>query len=76
MLRELLQIINQDGMINALDLAKRLDTTPDLIEQMLLQLERMGRINSLPTCQTDHCSDCPISKTCQGKSPRVWSLRR
>ncbi len=75
MLRELLRIIHQDGLNNPNDLAKKLGVSPELVEQMLIQLEYAGRIRSIPTCQSDQCKECPLSASCHVKSPRVWSLK-
>lgn len=75
MLRKLLEIIDQDGLFNPNELARRLDTSPELVIQMLLQLEHAGRIKSVPTCQSAECKDCPLSSGCQVNSPRMWSIK-
>lgn len=75
MLRELLRIIDQDGLYNPNDLAKKLDTSPELVKQMLLQLESAGRIKKIATCQSNQCSGCPLSAGCKIKNSQVWSLK-
>ncbi len=75
MLRELLRIIHQEGLNNPNDLAKQLGASPELVSQMLLDLENAGRIKSVSTCQSDACTGCPLAASCQDKNHRVWSVK-
>jgi predicted transcriptional regulator len=75
MLRELLRIIHQDGLYNPNELAKRLGASTELVDQMLLDLENSGRIKNVSTCQSNACTGCPLSASCQDKIHRVWSVK-
>ncbi|HSQ27240.1 MAG TPA: FeoC-like transcriptional regulator [Anaerolineales bacterium] len=74
MLKQLMEIISQEGIYNPTELARRLDTSPALVEQMLSHLERTGHLKSINTCQTTHCQGCPVATGCNTKSPRIWSV--
>lgn len=75
MLRDLLRIIQQEGLYNPNELAKQLGASPELVNQMLIDLENTGRIKSVSTCQSNLCTGCPLSASCQEKNHRVWSVK-
>jgi Mn-dependent DtxR family transcriptional regulator len=76
MLKDLLTIIEQESIYNPYELAKRLDTTPELVEQMLAHLVRAGRLKTVSTCQSNLCKGCSLSSSCSTNKPRIWSLNR
>ncbi len=73
MLEQMLQIIRQDGHVNITQLARRLQTTPALVEQMLAHLERAGYLKAIDTCQPTNCQGCQAAKLCNHTTPRAWT---
>lgn len=76
MLQQLLAEIAQGGTLNASALAARLDVSPTLIEMMLEDLERRGKLSRLALqCQAGGCADCPAATACTPQKQergRVW----
>ncbi len=73
MLEQLLQMIRDEGGVYITLFARRLNTTPALVEQMLAHLERTGYLEAVQTCQTSHCHGCRAASLCNQKSPRAWT---
>jgi len=72
-LEKLLQMIRDEGGVDVMLLARRLSTTPALVEQMLAHLERGGYLKAIETCQPSHCHGCRAASLCNQKSPRAWT---
>ena len=66
MLRELLDIIRDGQGYTISGLARRLDASEGLVEQMLVDLERMGHLTHAQA--TGGCASCPLAKICSGKT--------
>lgn len=67
MLERLIALLEEGGTYRVADLARALDTTPELVEMMLEDLARRGRIRPVdPTCPSSHaaCADCPLASHC------------
>jgi hypothetical protein len=75
MLERLLAEIEKGGTQNCAGLASRLNTSPVLIEMMLEELERHGRVRRVSTsCDTtSKCGGCPTASNCSPQG-RVWVL--
>jgi predicted ArsR family transcriptional regulator len=75
MLEHLLSLVGQGGVHSYADLARQLDTTEELLEQMLQDLARMGYLRPVADgCETQ-CAGCPLAETCAiGGPTRVWTL--
>jgi biotin synthase-like enzyme len=75
MLTQVLAQLAKGNITSLTDLASRLDVSLDLIEQMLLDLERAGYIASVNTDCQHNCAHCSQSSSCglmtQG---RIWSV--
>ena len=84
MLNQLLRMLSEGGVHTPAELANRLDVTESLVDQMLVDLSRMGYLRSisggacqtLPGDDTGPCGDCPLSSACAVCEPRtqVWAL--
>lgn len=74
MLNELLREIDKGGTLSSNLLAARLNTSPGLIEMMLEDLERRGKLRRVAAgCDTvNPCGDCPVSSSCAPQT-RVWT---
>jgi hypothetical protein len=57
------------------DLARALDTTPQLVEVMLDDLSRMGYLRRVGGQCTETCGTCPMAGLCAaGSSEQLWTL--
>lgn len=63
MLEQLLLTLREGHTYSSLELAHRLNTTPQMIEAMLEHLQRVGVFRS-ESPQEGSCSACPLSNTC------------
>ena len=75
MLERLLSLVGQGGVHSYADLARQLDVSEALLEQMLQDLARMGYLRPVADGCEAHCAGCPLSETCTiGGPTRVWTL--
>ena len=75
MLDTLLRILRDGGTHQLSDLARELDTTPELVEAMLGDLVRMGYLRQVRTDCGEACGSCPLSGLCAaGGTGRMWAL--
>ena len=75
MLERLLSLVGQGGVHSYADLARQLDVSEELVEQMLQDLARMGYLRSVADGCEAHCADCPLGEACAiGGPTRVWVL--
>jgi predicted ArsR family transcriptional regulator len=77
MLERLLSLVGQGGVHSYADLARQLDVTEELLEQMLQDLARMGYLRPVADGCEAQCAGCPLEKTCAIGSPKqVWTLTK
>jgi len=75
MLNKLLALLRAGGTHQVADLARKLDTTPALVEAMLQDLARMGYLKQVSGGCAGGCSACPLAGLCAaGEGERVWTL--
>jgi hypothetical protein len=75
MLHRLLQTLRAGGTHRVSDLARGLDTTPQLVEAMLDDLARMGYLKRVSEECSGGCGTCPMAGTCAaGSSGQLWAL--
>lgn len=77
MLEKLLaEIIQAGGPLETGTLASRLDTSPKMVEAMLMHLEQSGHIQSFRFCN-DGCGGCALKSDCDPTSSvRLWQETR
>ncbi|NLY72990.1 MAG: hypothetical protein GX079_04810 [Tissierellia bacterium] len=66
MLKDILKIINEEGYISRPTIARRLNTTEDMVDQGIEKLVQMGYLTQEETgfnCATT-CGSCPSAKSC------------
>lgn len=75
MLRALLALIRDNAYRTPRELAKVLDISPLLVEQMLTQLADNGYL-AVPEACAAGCSGCPLAQACAVRpgSLRFWTL--
>ncbi len=66
MLKQLLTEIAREPVHSHAELARRLDISEGLLDQMLMDLARKGYITSInpEECNLEHCNACPLSGNC------------
>lgn len=74
MLTELLARLRAGGVRRVADLARELDTTPELVELMLEELTRLGYLRTLEQQCGAACEGCGMSGLCAAGGGRVWML--
>lgn len=74
MLTELLARLRAGGVRRVADLARELDTTPEMVELMLEELARLGYLRSLEQHCGAACESCRLSGLCAAGGGRVWML--
>jgi hypothetical protein len=75
MLEELISEIHAGGTLEVGRLASRLGTSPEMVEAMLMYLQRSGLIQPYVDCG-DGCQGCGLSDACKpprkNSSVRLW----
>jgi len=75
MLERLLSLVGQGGVHSYADLARQLDVSEELLEQMLQDLARMGYLRPVADGCEAQCAGCSMAETCTiGGPTRVWAL--
>lgn len=75
MLNRLLELLRAGGTRRVADLARELDTTPELVEMMLEDLCRMGYLKRVSAECPASCQACPLAGVCAAGSPgQLWAL--
>ncbi len=69
MLKELLQTVKeQNGSLSLKDLSSKMNVPIPLLEQMLISLQRSGKLQEVifnPTESCSDCKDCPSDNFCE-----------
>jgi hypothetical protein len=72
MLEKLLAEIRAGGPLETGTLAKKLDTSPKMVEAMLMHLQQTGHIRAYQSCN-DGCDGCALKGECDpASSVRLW----
>ena len=75
MLNKVLERLRSGGTHRVADLARALETTPELVEMMLEDLVRMGYLNQVGGACGQSCAGCSLAGLCAaGEGGRVWAL--
>lgn len=75
MLSRLLELLQAGGTHRVADLARALDTTPELVEVMLDDLGRMGYLKRMGGACSGTCGSCSMAGLCAaGSSGQLWTL--
>lgn len=75
MLERLLDLVQSGGTRSINDLARALDTSPELVQAMLENLGRMGYLKAIDGSCNTKCGGCPIAGECgTSASSKVWAV--
>jgi len=70
-----LSLLEQSSAHSTAELARALDVSPALVEQMLDHLVRLGRLQVVDGCEAGACRGCPSAQTCTPTRPvKLWRL--
>ena len=72
MLMKLLDLITKEGRYRPVELAQKLDTSPELVEQAVELLVEKGYLKPLENCSDESCGGCSVTSACKVPKPRVW----
>jgi predicted ArsR family transcriptional regulator len=74
MLQKILSLIEQGRQRSQTELAKALDVSPTLLDEMIAQLTHQGYLQDLSNCDTT-CGDCSLKGGCfMGATQHIWVL--
>ena len=73
MLDRLLELLQAGGTHRVADLARQLETTPELVEVMLADLARMGYLKPVGGECGGGCAGCSLAGLCAAGSPSAPS---
>jgi Mn-dependent DtxR family transcriptional regulator len=75
MIEQVLTILKRGGTATIDQLARELDTTPELIAQLIEYLERSGVLKQLASNCHMACHGCYLARDCdQLKTSRIWLI--
>ncbi len=75
MLNRLLELLREGGTRQVADLARELETTPELVQVMLEDLTRMGHLRRGEGECGEQCGACPMAGLCAaGYGGQLWVL--
>jgi hypothetical protein len=71
MLEKLLERISEGGSFTSQSLAIEFGVSKELMEAMLADLGRSGRLQSIENCEDRDCSQCSFAVFCRGRG-KTW----
>ena len=73
MLEQILKQLQQGDSTSVPDLARQLNVSERLVEQMLAELVRLGYLRPVDTCNQQACTGCPQKTSCGFHRPlQAW----
>lgn len=75
MLKQMMELIEKEGVVQPARLAMELDTSLELVEQALDHLRRLGYLKAVDGCSEGQCHGCASPPVCSAGKPRLWNLR-
>lgn len=74
-MQRLLELMAEGDVHSYADLARQLDMSEELLEQMVQDLARMGYLQLVADGCQGRCAGCPLANSCAISGPtRVWAL--
>ena len=75
MFDKLLSILKRGGSVTTNQVARELDTTPALVNEMLNHLSRSGLLKQMEASCVSGCDQCVFFKDCnRSTQARVWQV--
>ena len=75
MLEQIMKQLEQGEAASVPTLARQLKVSEVLVEQMLVELTRLGYLRPLEACSQDACAGCPQHTNCSTRRPvRTWEV--
>ncbi|MFN8597471.1 MAG: FeoC-like transcriptional regulator [Anaerolineae bacterium] len=77
MLEKLTSILKRGGTVTVDQMARELDTSPQLVSQMLDHMTSAGWLRQLEASCASTCDECVFVRDCQRSTQgRVWQVGR
>ena len=77
MLEQILKQLQQGGTASVAVLARQLNVSERLVEQMLAEQTRLGYLRPLDACNQEACVGCPQHTNCSTHRPvRTWGIAK
>jgi hypothetical protein len=74
MFNQLLTLLKRGGTVTIDQAARELDTTPEVVSEMIDHMARAGWLRALSVSCNTHCSECLFARDCvRTDNRRVWS---
>ena len=73
MIQDLLAILQEESLVSASLLARRLNTSLGLVEMMLVELERAGYLRQVNGDDCGGCAGCGGQPSCRPAQGRIWA---
>jgi hypothetical protein len=71
LMKAVLESMTGDKLATPASLAMQLNVSPELVDLILVDLERTGYIRSIVDDGT-HCAGCRLHSHCNAPAPRLW----
>jgi DNA-binding Lrp family transcriptional regulator len=78
MLEQMLSLIRSSGTVSPVELGRRMNISPGMVQVLLDDLLRRGILHSFEmqsNCQSETCSGCALASGCQSAKPRIWEIK-
>jgi len=73
MLEKLLSMLNRGGTVTVAEMARNLDTTPEVVAGMIDHMTRTGQLRPMNVSCDLACNQCLLVRDCQKpQRSRVW----
>jgi Mn-dependent DtxR family transcriptional regulator len=74
MLERLLKLVQRGGTLTIDQMARELETSPEVVSGMMDHLARQGWVKSVTASCDAACGGCALARACvRGKQARVWA---
>jgi len=75
MLERLLELLQSGETRNVNELARALDTSPEMVRAMLENLKRLGYLKEIDDLCGSECSGCAIAGSCGARAnAKIWMV--
>ena len=72
MLAKLLNLMTLEGVHHTQELARRLETSPELVQQAIELLVQRGYLRGVEGCASAKCAGCGAQQACNPSKTRLW----
>ena len=75
MLERLVELLRPGDTRNVNELARIMDTSPEMVRAMLEHLSRLGYLKAIDNTCNAACGDCPLASSCKASAgEKIWMI--